>query len=128
MELPLYERHELMTLSEDQIAVFIASRELAPAIRQAMSELASLQAQLADRQAVQTTLVRQLNTVIEDQGRLRNNLEAVPRGSDLHQRYLEKMTEQEDRIDALRTQMATAREAVEQAQQDVVNFVRGLNV
>ncbi len=128
MELPLYERHQLLTMSKDQVAVFMASRELSPAVRQALSQLAELQATLVDAEISEHALLRQLNTVIEDQGRLRNNLNSVPRGSDLHQRYLDKMTEQEDEIDRLRIEIADAREAAEQAQQSVVEFVRGLNV
>ena len=128
MEQPIYERHQMAEMNKDQIAVFMASRELSPAIRQAMSDLAEHRAELADREAAERALVRQLNTVIEDQGRLRDNLRSVPGGSDLHQRYLGKMEEQEDQIDSLRTAIDDARNAVLEARQAVTDFVRGLNV
>ena len=128
LQAPLYERHELMSLAKDQIAVFMASNELSPAVREAMSRLAELQAALADREAASHTLLRDLNGVIEDQGRLRNNLEAVPRNSDLHQRYLGRMADQEDEIDRLRVAIDDAQEARDEARRAVLDYVRNLEV
>ncbi len=128
MEQPLYERHEMASMTKDQIAVFMASRELSPAVRQAMTDLAGYQAALVDRENAERNLARQLNTVIEDQGRLRDNLRSVPGGSDLHQRYLGKMAEQEDQIDGLRIAIDDAHIAALEARQAVTDFVRGLNV
>ena len=128
LEAPLYERHELMSLAKDQIAVFTASNELSPAVREAMSRLAELQATLADREAASHTLLRDLNGIIEDQGRLRDNLEAVPRNSDLHQRYLGRMADQEDEIDRLRVAIDEAQTSRDEARQAVLDYVRNLEV
>ena len=106
----------------------MASDQLTPAVREAMARLAELQAALADQEAKGRTLLRDLNTVIEDQGRLRSNLEAVPRNSDLHQRYLARMTAQEDEIDRLRIEIDTVETAKEEARQAVVDYVRNLSV
>ena len=128
METPLLERHDLTTLPKDRIAVFMASNELSPAVRESLSRLAQLQATLADHEATGRELLRDLNAVIEDQGRLRRNLETVPRNSDLHQRYLGRMADQEDEIDRLRTEIDSAETAVEEARQAVVDYVRELSV
>ena len=128
MEMPLYERHDLTALTKGQIAVFMASNELSPAVREAMARLAELQAALSDQQAMGQELLRDLNTVIEDQGRLRSNLNAVPRNSDLHQRYLARMAAQEDEIDRLRLEIDTVETAKEEARQAVVDYVRNLSV
>ncbi len=128
LEMPLFERHDLTTLSTNQIAVFVASTELSPALREAMARLAELQATLADQQAMGQVLLRDLNTVIEDQGRLRSNLNAVPRNSDLHQRYLARMADQEDEIDRLRLEIDAVETAKEAARQAVVDYVRNLSV
>ncbi len=128
METPLYERHDLTTLPTDRIATFVASNELSPALREAMSRLAELQATLADHEATGRELLRDLNAVIEDQGRLRSNLNTVPRNSDLHQRYLGRMADQEDEIDRLRIEIDTVETAKEAARQAVVDYVRNLQV
>ncbi len=128
MEMPLYERHDLTTLPTDRISTFMASNELSPALREAMSRLAELQATLADHEATGRELLRDLNAVIEDQGRLRSNLNTVPRNSDLHQRYLGRMADQEDEIDRLRIEIDTVETAVEEARQAVVDYVRNLSV
>ena len=128
MEMPLYERHDLTTLPKDRIAVFMASDALSPAVREAMSRLAELQTTLADHEATGRDLLRDLNAVIEDQGRLRSNLNTVPRNSDLHQRYLGRMADQEDEIDRLRIEIDTVETAREEARQAVVEYVRNLQV
>ncbi len=128
MEKPFYEQHELTTIEPERVRLFMASNELSPAVREAIARLAELQAALADHQARGQELQRDLNTVIEDQGRLRSNLNAVPRNSDLHQRYLARMAGQEDEIDRLRLEIDTVETAKEQARQAVVDYVRNLNV
>ncbi len=65
---------------------------------------------------------------MEDQARLRQNLDAVPRGSDLHQRYLARMDEQEDRLADLRDQVDDARTALETARDAHRDYVRGLDL
>ncbi len=128
MEMPIHERHELTALPVNRIQVLMASDALSPAVRDAMARLAELQAALADQEARGQQLVRDLNAVIEDQGRLRQNLESVPRDSDLHRRYLARMAAQEDEIDRLRIEIDSVESGKEQARQAVVDYVRALNV
>jgi hypothetical protein len=61
--------------------------------------------------------------------RLRRNLQAVPRDSDLHRRYLAELGTQEDRLAELRRQSdSRPQRALEEAQEAHRAYVRGLDL
>jgi hypothetical protein len=83
---------------------------------------------LGERQRDLQRLEGEIAAIMEDQARLRQNLNAVPRDSDLHQRYLARMDEQEDRLADLRDQADDARTALEAARDAHRDYVRGLDL
>ncbi|HRJ49470.1 MAG TPA: hypothetical protein PKU91_02985, partial [Phycisphaerales bacterium] len=63
----------------------------------------------------------------QDQGRLRENIRAVERASQLYTRYMTKLTEQEGTLDKLLTDLDTARSDSKRLQKDLEDFIASLN-
>lgn len=63
----------------------------------------------------------------QDQGRLRENISAVERASQLYTRYMTKLTEQEGTLDKLLTDLDTARSDSKRLQKDLEDFIASLN-
>jgi flagellar biosynthesis chaperone FliJ len=97
-------------------------------VRKAISHLNPLQRAHRYRTRVLEQLKERLTAIVDDQDRLRQNLTSAPDGSDLHKRYLGKMTEQEDQIDGLRIAIDDARNAVLKAREAVADYGRELSV
>ena len=128
MERPRYQRLQLIDLDEDQIAFYADAEQLSDELRTAVAALAGYRARLRDADATLAGLAAELEAILEDQGRIRRNLDAVPRDSDIYERYLATLGEQEDRVENLGRQMQDAREAVASARQVLVDYARGLDM
>jgi len=110
MEAPRYESLRLVDLRRDQILWYAENGQIPEAIRAAFAELASLRGSIESIQRTIEEGERQRYVFLEEQERLRDNLQRVPSGSDLADRYLEKLGEQEDAIEALLSEMEDLRE------------------
>ena len=111
-----------------QFVAYIRSGEIAPEVREALEnaarmkhELEGLRQRLADRE-------KELRGIAEGQDRLRRNIEAVGRDSQLGQRYLRTLSSQEDRIEELERQIAELRERIEQKREELEDYLADLNV
>ena len=127
-ERPVYRRHELLGLDDDQLRVLFEARELPQEVREAMAEIVARRAAIGERERALRRLQDEVDTIMQDQPRLRQNLQTVPRESDLYRRYLAELGEQEDRLAELRRQGDAARTALEEAQEALRAYVRGLNI
>jgi hypothetical protein len=127
-ERPVYRHHQLLDLGEDQLRYLYQAREVPAKVREAMAEMAAQRAVIGERERALQRLEGEVETLLQDQERLRQNLQAVPRESDLQRRYLSELGEQEDRLAELRRQIDAARTAFEEAQEAHRAYVRGLKL
>ncbi|WP_035694010.1 DUF4139 domain-containing protein [Azospirillum halopraeferens] len=125
---PRVERVALIDLVPEQVAAYADAEALAPPLREALDRVAALRSTLADRQRRIAEVEREQVDVLKDQERLRTNLAALPRDSDLYRRTLDKMGEQETRLESLTAGLADARREAEAARRALADFVRGLNL
>ncbi|CAO3418867.1 hypothetical protein [Azospirillum endophyticum] len=128
LERPRQERIVLTDLSADQIAARASAPELPAEVRQALTALAGLRAAVAEKERRITELEDERTERIADQDRLRENLKALPAGSDLHKRTLAKMGEAENRLDGLARDLATARAEAEKARQTLRERVKAMTI
>ncbi|SMH57561.1 DUF4139 domain-containing protein [Azospirillum agricola] len=126
LERPRAERIVLSDLTADQLAVQAAATELPQALRDALTKLAALRSAVAGKERRIADVEREQTERIKDQERLRENLTALPPGSDLHKRTLAKMGEAENRLDALARDLTAARAEAEAARQSLRDGIRGL--
>lgn len=128
MEAPRYESLRLVDLYRDQVLYYAENSELPENVREAFAELASLRGAIEETQRAIDELERQRQVFLQEQERLRENLQRVPSGSDLAERYLEKLGEQEDGIEDLLEEMEDLREALGVRQAALSDFVAELNI
>ena len=101
-----------------------ASDDVIAALRQG----ASMNRRIADLRDDLERVRTQISSIERDQSRIRENMQAIDRTTDLYRRYLETLTEQEDRIVALRQQAQELSRSVTQAEADRREFFEKLNV
>lgn len=127
-ERPVFRDHELLSLGDDQLRFLFQSLQVPAHVREALAEIGRQRAAIGGRERTLMRLEGELQALMQDQERLRENLKAVPQESDLHRRYLSVMEDQEDRLDELRGEIDTARTALEEAQEAHRAYVRGLTL
>ena len=77
-----------------------------PALKDALAKLGSLIADINTASVRKEKLAAESRQISEDQDRIRRNIEAAGRGSDLGRRYLDTLRVQEDRLGAINTEVA----------------------
>ena len=97
--------YQLSNLEEDQIAVFVKQGTITAEMAQALAKITAQKAVVAKLEEEMENRQKDIDRIVEDQGRLRENMKAL-RGSAeekaLLQRYTRQLDEQETQLDALR--------------------------
>ncbi|HYL84922.1 MAG TPA: carboxypeptidase regulatory-like domain-containing protein [Candidatus Angelobacter sp.] len=111
--------YELSDLEEPQIAVFVKQGTITPEMAQALGKISAQKAVVAKLEEEMENRQKDIDRIVEDQGRLRENMKAL-RGSAeekaLLQRYTKQLDEQETQLDALRKKIQDT-----EAQRDKAN-------
>jgi len=94
----------------------------------ALQEGAKLNKNIAVLRSRLDRMTAQLSGIQTDQGRIRENMRAIDKTTDLYRRYLETLTNQEDLIASLTTEMEQTRKAIEQAEAQRRTYFEKLNV
>ncbi len=128
LERPRLERVTLSDLTAEQISAQVTGRALPAALKQALDRLAALRVTLAEHQRRAAALEKERTEITTEQDRLRDNLAALPKDSDLSKRTLAKMGEQENRLDALAKELTAARRDIDAAQKAVNDFARSIKI
>ncbi len=101
-----------------------ASQAVVDAVRKA----AELQAGVNDLDAKVERAKSEGASISADQQRIRQNMQAVDRASDLYARYMKALTEQENRIEALNAVLADLQAKRDAAKAALDSYVGSLNV
>jgi hypothetical protein len=94
----------------------------------AFKEAARLQGVVGDIQRQIADMEKQQAEIGTDQTRIRQNMQTIDKASPLYARYLQKLTEQETRLEALVEQVKSANVAKKAAEEKLNSYVANLNV
>lgn len=125
---PIYQELTLDADAGDQIALWIAAKETPQKVRQALAGLSEKLAVVTRHEGEAERLEQRQSEITEEQGRLRENLGAVPKDSDLFQRYLGKLNDAETELETVETALEKARQAAADARTAFADAVKKLDV
>ena len=128
MERPRQETLRVMSMSSSQIASYAQAGELSAEVRKAFARMAELKNAIARHGRDEKTLEDEKKTIVDDQGRIRGNIARIARGSDLYNRYIQKLNKQEDRLESLVEAIDEARARRKKAEDAFANYVSELKV
>lgn len=95
---------------------------------EALREGAKLNKNVADLRGKLTRITQQVSSIQTDQGRIRQNMQAIDKTTDLYRRYLSTLTEQEDQLASLGTEAEQTRKAIERAEAERRAYFEKLSV
>jgi uncharacterized phage infection (PIP) family protein YhgE len=118
--------------SLDRLMFYVRDGKVSEAVRDAIREAQRLNSLVADAQRKVQETQNEINEIREEQKRIRESLDAIPNnsntGKELIERYLNTLSEQEDRLAELRDQLRSDRDALQEAQNNLRNYIRNLDV
>ena len=128
LEHPREETLRILDTGDEDLGAIAKSTALDPALRTALAELARLRRVVADKTAAAQRIESAIGGMTEDQSRIRSNLESVDKESALHKRYIEKLADEETRIEALQAERAKAADETRAAQAALEAYIAKLSV
>ncbi|MCC7085368.1 MAG: hypothetical protein IT427_10210 [Pirellulales bacterium] len=117
------------TLGNEAILAFATNAaKLNPAVEQALQQCVALKSALDAAIAEVSRVQVQINTIVEDQARIRQNLPQLDRTNTLYNRYVKKLSEQEDELEQLHKQLTMLNDRATKARAALDEFLLGLTI
>jgi hypothetical protein len=128
---PLEKTLALSTISDDHIKLLVSEKTITPQIEQALRKIIVQKSELAgfDRQIQQRQI--HISEIDRDQQRLRENMKALkgsPEEKALLQRYTHELNDQEDKLQAVRTEITTLQQQREKSREQLDSMLQGLTM
>ena len=128
LEQPQVTRVSLLDLDLDALRLEFAGAEPPPELRPVLARLQELSGQVGALQRDIDTAEKLRDETARDQDRLRDNLAAVPSGSDLAGRYLAALSASEDSLEQVTAHLTQLRQELDAARAARVDYLRNLRI
>ncbi|MBN1512234.1 MAG: DUF4139 domain-containing protein [Phycisphaerae bacterium] len=112
----------------DTIEFYIRAKVVSPKVREALEKVAQMRNELGNTQARKNQQTQRVAQITADQGRVRENLKTVREGTELHERYLKKLTEQENELDEANRLIAQYTQQEQQQKEALDQYLLNLNI
>lgn len=127
-ERQLDERVALNNLDDGTIHYYLNAPAVSQAVKDALAEIIRRKREIEDAVQARQNAEQQVSIVDQEQARIRQNMAQLDRNSELYNRYVQKFSEQEDRVEQLRQQIAQLSEREQSLRKALDDYLLGLEV
>lgn len=126
----IVQSEEIAILPTNVSALDFYSRagEIPQAVRDALIQAMQLKQSLADTERRIAETEQQVQTITQEQNRIRENMRTVNQQSEYYQRLLKKLNDQESQIEKLQTQQEDMRKQLEKQRAELESYLGNLTV
>lgn len=117
----------LGNLDDYSLELYIDATYLSEDVKAQLVRILEMRQNLAIKRQELDLLQREVGEIVNEQGRIRQNLASVPENSDLHKRYLETLAQQEDRLAELNATIDTKQAEVRALESELGVFIASQN-
>jgi hypothetical protein len=126
--LPIQESILLMDSGIDQIVYYQQAKEVSSKVREALQRVVQLRGKLDDARAQRTRLDQRTAEITAEHARIRENMQRLPQNSDLYNRYVKKLDQQETELEKLRKEIESLKNTEDEHRRELQNYVMNLDV
>ena len=126
--LPIQESILLMESGIDQIAYYQQAKELSPKVKEALQRVVQLRSKLDETRAQRTRLEQRIGEITTEHSRIRENMQRLQQNSDLYNRYVKKLDQQENELEKLRKDIEAFKVTEEDQRRELQHYVMSLDV
>ncbi|MBC8101544.1 MAG: hypothetical protein H7Z41_03020, partial [Cytophagales bacterium] len=127
-EQPLYQSLTLLRDDLDSLGYYVTNGEAPETVKAALREIVQRRRRVQELQQQAAARDAEIVGVVNDQQRIRKNMDALDKGSALYKRYVATLDAQETRIQAARADANRLRAAAANADRDLRAFLDKLEV
>ncbi|HEV8326937.1 MAG TPA: hypothetical protein VGQ08_05595 [Nitrospiraceae bacterium] len=126
--LPIQESILLMESGIDQIVHYQQAKEVSPKVKEGLQRVVQLRSKLDDTRAQRTRLDQRTAEITAEHARIRENMQRLQQNSDLYNRYVKKLDQQETELEKLRKEIESLKNTEEEHRRELQNYVMNLDV
>jgi len=126
--LPIQESILLMESGVDQIVHYQQAKEVSLKVKEALQRVVHLRSKLDDARAQRTRLDQRTAEITAEHARIRENMQRLQQNSDLYNRYVKKLDQQETELEKLRKEIERLKNTEEEHRRELQNYVMNLDV
>jgi len=126
--LPIQESILLMESGLDQIAYFQQAKEVSANVKEALQRVVHLRSKLDDTRAQRTRIEQRIGEITAEHSRIRENMQRLQQSSDLYNRYVKKLDQQETELEKLRKEIESLKGTEVDQRKDLQNYVMTLDM
>jgi hypothetical protein len=129
-ERPEEATYRLTEISADQIVVWIRDQFLTPEAERALAPLVAAMRRVSELDRELSGLAAEESRIFQDQERLRGNLAGLnqtPEESRLRQRYIDRLEEQENRLESIRSERSRVDAELREARRELERLIANLS-
>jgi hypothetical protein len=126
--LPVQESILLMDSGIDQIVHYQRAKEVTPQVKDALQRVVQLRSALEDIRAQRTRLDQRTAEITAEHARIRENMQRLQQNSDLYNRYVKKLDQQETELEKLRKEIESLKSREEEQRRELQNYVMSLDI
>jgi hypothetical protein len=123
--------YQLSNLDDAQVAIFLRQRTITPDVAQALQKITAQKAVVAKLEEEMQNRQGDIDKIVDDQGRLRENMKALRGSSEeksLLQRYTKQLDDQETQIEGLRKKIQDTEARRDTANNDLQQMIDSLQM
>ena len=125
---PIQESILLMNSGIDQIVYYQQAKEVSPKVKDALQHVVQLRNKLDDTRAQRTRLDQRIVEITAEHARIRENMQRLQQNSDLYNRYVKKLDQQETELEKIRKEIESLKSTEEEHRRELQNYVMNLDV
>ena len=112
----------------DQIAYYLQAKQISSKVREALQRVSALRDRLNQTTASRTQLEQRLRDMAPEQTRIRENMAKLPQNSELYNRYVKKLDQQESEIEKLRKDIDALKNTEDDQRRELNNYLMNLDL
>ncbi|HJU03679.1 MAG TPA: hypothetical protein VJ692_00905 [Nitrospiraceae bacterium] len=119
---------QLIDSGSDIIAFYLQSKQISPKVREALQQVVVLRDRLTQTTARRAGQEQRIRGITQEQTRIRENMAKLAQNSDLYNRYVKKLDQQETEIEKLRHEIEILKNTEEEQKHAVNDYLLGLEI
>jgi hypothetical protein len=118
----------LTNLPSDRIELYLRTRNVSQAVKDALQKLVALKGKLSDATAARARIEEQIRAIYADQDRIRSNMGKLSRDSELYRKYEKTLSDQETTLYRLDADLDKAKVDEAARKKEVDAYVQSVDV
>jgi len=116
------------SLDDPRLQFYLSADAVPSGVKEALQEVVSRKRELSQLNQRKQQREQRIAAITQEQGRIRENMEAIDRNTDLYNRYVKKFADQEDEIETLRREIQSLEQELNRAQQALEEYLMSIDL